>query len=107
VARDTGNIGHKTRNEEKQKKKKKMWYRLHVSEININIYVIIINTSQPSDCSDLDKTTCKSGVYKIYPNNTSGFDVYCEMEKNGGGWTVSDAMLLCQWNKHQHLCYHN
>jgi hypothetical protein len=24
VARDTGNIGHKTRNEEKQKKKKKM-----------------------------------------------------------------------------------
>ena len=44
-SRDTGNIGHKTRNEEKQKKKKTMWYRLHVSEINIKIYDIIINTS--------------------------------------------------------------
>ena len=32
---------------DKQKKKKtKLWYRLHVSEININIYDININTSQ-------------------------------------------------------------
>ena len=46
-SRDTGNIGHKTRNGDKQKKKEKnMWYRLHVSEINIKIYDIIINTSQ-------------------------------------------------------------
>jgi hypothetical protein len=43
---DTGNIGHKTRNGDKQKKKKNMWYRLHVSEINIKIYDIIISTSQ-------------------------------------------------------------
>jgi hypothetical protein len=35
-----------------------------------------------------------SGVYKIYPKNTSGFEAYCEMEKNGGGWTVSDAILF-------------
>ena len=47
LSRDKGNIGHKTRNGDKQKKKKKnMWYRLHVSEINIKIYDIIINTSQ-------------------------------------------------------------
>jgi hypothetical protein len=45
-SRDTGNIGHTTRNGGKQKKKKKkMWYGLHVSEININIYDIIINSS--------------------------------------------------------------
>jgi len=46
-SRDTCNIGHKTWNRDKQKKKKKkMWYRLPVSEINIKIYGIIINTSQ-------------------------------------------------------------
>ena len=46
-SRDTGNIGPKTENGEKpKKKKKKLWYRLHCSEININIYDIIINTSQ-------------------------------------------------------------
>ena len=45
---DKSNIGHKTRNRDKQKKKKKknMWYILHVSEINIKIYDIIISTSQ-------------------------------------------------------------
>ncbi|XP_063438866.1 microfibril-associated glycoprotein 4-like [Mytilus trossulus] len=43
---------------------------------------------RPSDCSHLDKSTCKSGIYKIYPEKTSGFKVFCEMEKYGGGWTV-------------------
>ncbi|XP_076072125.1 ficolin-1-A-like [Mytilus galloprovincialis] len=46
------------------------------------------SVKRPSDCSDLDKATCKSGIYKIYPENTSGFNVFCEMEKHGGGWTV-------------------
>ena len=41
-----------------------------------------------------DKSTCKSGAYKIFPDNTSGFEVYCEMEKYGGGWTVSDSIGL-------------
>ena len=61
---------------------------------------VFILAKRPSDYSDLDKTTCKSGVYKIYPKNTSGFEVYCEMEKNGGGWTVSGDMLfaaLIKW----------
>jgi hypothetical protein len=44
-------------------------------------------------------TTCKSGVYKIYPKNTSGFKVYCEMEKNGGGWTVSGDKLFAAFIK--------
>ena len=65
--------------------------------MNGTFYILV---KRPSDCSDLDKTTCKSGVYKIYPKNTSGFEVYCEMEKNGGGWTVSGDMLfaaLIKW----------
>ena len=51
---------------------------------------------RPSHCGELDKHTCKSGVYKIYPNNTSGFEVCCDMEKNGGGLTVSDVMLFAE-----------
>ncbi|XP_076103308.1 microfibril-associated glycoprotein 4-like [Mytilus galloprovincialis] len=44
--------------------------------------------TRPSDCGDLDKSTCKSGIYKIFPDKTSGFKVFCEMKKHGGGWTV-------------------
>ncbi|XP_063431295.1 ryncolin-4-like [Mytilus trossulus] len=43
---------------------------------------------RPTDCGDLDKSTCKSGIYKIFPYKTYGFNVFCEMEKHGGGWTV-------------------
>ncbi|XP_071156920.1 microfibril-associated glycoprotein 4-like [Mytilus edulis] len=43
---------------------------------------------RPSDCKDLDRSTCKSGIYKIYPEKTDSFSVYCEMEKHGGGWTI-------------------
>ncbi|XP_052100762.1 microfibril-associated glycoprotein 4-like [Mytilus californianus] len=43
---------------------------------------------RPVDCGDLDKSTCKSGIYKIFPGKTSGFKVFCEMKKHGGGWTV-------------------
>ncbi|CAC5411622.1 FCN [Mytilus coruscus] len=38
---------------------------------------------RPSDCMDLDKSTCKSGIYKVYPENTFGFNVFCEMEEHG------------------------
>ncbi|XP_052098261.1 microfibril-associated glycoprotein 4-like isoform X2 [Mytilus californianus] len=43
---------------------------------------------RPSDCGELDKSNCKSGIYKIFPDKTSGFKVFCEMKKHGGGWTV-------------------
>ncbi|XP_076103307.1 microfibril-associated glycoprotein 4-like [Mytilus galloprovincialis] len=44
--------------------------------------------TKPTDCGDLDKSTCKNGIYKIFPDKTSGFNVFCEMKKHGGGWTV-------------------
>ncbi|XP_052093892.1 techylectin-5A-like [Mytilus californianus] len=43
---------------------------------------------RPSDCGDLKKSEYKSGVYKIYPDGTSGFHVFCDMETDEGGWTV-------------------
>ncbi|XP_071836804.1 uncharacterized protein [Apostichopus japonicus] len=47
-------------------------------------------TSLPKDCYDLYVSGTRSdGVYTIYPDGwPSGIQVYCEMESNGGGWTV-------------------
>ncbi|PIK37770.1 hypothetical protein BSL78_25395 [Apostichopus japonicus] len=44
----------------------------------------------PKDCYDLHaEGTNSDGVYTIYPDGwPSGIQVYCEMENNGGGWTV-------------------
>ncbi|XP_076088837.1 fibrinogen-like protein A [Mytilus galloprovincialis] len=42
---------------------------------------------QPRDCSDLPSCT-RSGVFEIYPDVTNKIDVYCDMDTNGGGWTI-------------------
>jgi hypothetical protein len=41
------------------------------------------------DCGDLDEGQ-SSGIYKIFPEDSlDGFYVYCDMETDNGGWTVS------------------
>ncbi|CAG2196658.1 unnamed protein product [Mytilus edulis] len=45
----------------------------------------------PIDCNDIPDT-CPSGVYKVFPNQTEGFDVYCEMNIDEGHWTVSNSL---------------
>ena len=45
----------------------------------------------PRDCEDIALThgASESGSYRINPQDGLGsFDVYCDMETNGGGWTV-------------------
>jgi hypothetical protein len=41
------------------------------------------------DCGDLEEGQ-SSGIYKIFPEDSlDGFYVYCDMETDNGGWTVS------------------
>ncbi|XP_078666661.1 microfibril-associated glycoprotein 4-like [Branchiostoma floridae x Branchiostoma belcheri] len=46
---------------------------------------------KPQDCQDIrdnDETT-PSGVYMVYPrDNLGGFNVFCDMDTDGGGWTL-------------------
>jgi hypothetical protein len=44
-------------------------------------------TENPRDCSDVPVGST-SGVYIIYPKNSDVIDVYCNMDTDGGGWTV-------------------
>ncbi|VDH90821.1 Hypothetical predicted protein [Mytilus galloprovincialis] len=40
------------------------------------------------DCNDLKGTMYHSGVDHIYPSGAPGYKVYCDMDTDGGGWTV-------------------
>ncbi|VDI74908.1 Hypothetical predicted protein [Mytilus galloprovincialis] len=44
--------------------------------------------SQQRDCTDLKKLNKMTGVHTIYPDNVHGVKVFCNMEVDGGGWSV-------------------
>ncbi|XP_072030010.1 uncharacterized protein [Amphiura filiformis] len=51
------------------------------------------NEDYPRDCFDIIQTgQTQSGIYTIYPSvnakNRNPVDVWCDMETDGGGWTV-------------------
>ncbi|KAK3587900.1 hypothetical protein CHS0354_014412 [Potamilus streckersoni] len=56
---------------------------------NIRCLDDVLNKTLPRDCLDIQlmghNTT---GIYKIYPTGTMGFSVQCDMDTDGGGWTV-------------------
>ena len=49
------------------------------------------NKTLPRDCLDLQRTGVnESGQYEVYPDDGGHpFFVFCDMETDGGGWTVS------------------
>lgn len=42
------------------------------------------------DCTDISK----SGVYHIYPKGEPGYEVYCDMATDRGGWTVRTGLSI-------------
>ena len=54
-----------------------------------NIHSALTHAGRITDCYDaMTQGANESGVYNIQPNNTnSSFNVYCDMETDGGGWT--------------------
>ncbi|XP_071127532.1 fibrinogen-like protein A [Mytilus edulis] len=74
--------------EQMKEKQKLTESKLSSFETDIKSYTDFVKGKIAKDCNDIHRTMNKSGVYHIYPTGVPGYKVYCDMDTDGGGWTV-------------------
>ena len=58
---------------------------------SLSLFSFSLAAADPKDCEDVKNAgNTQSGVYTVKPPGlTSGIQVYCDMQTDGGGWLVS------------------
>ena len=69
--------------------KAQVYVHAHTEHFLFQLTIIILSAVVYIDCKDAYQNGHNtSGVYNINPDNQTEFKVYCDMDTDGGGWTV-------------------